>query len=683
MMTGRRGRRPVLTGTGSANQMAPSAVAPGTAARVPGQQLPVPKPATSRVVLKAARTAGFRHRRQLRPIWGALAAWITGASAHLAHAGVPVTITVALIAATCFMVDLRRNKRRAGLRFYLAVVDLAAVWLVSAAAIDGPGSRAEGLAIMGTTLAAFPYWWRHRQLFNEPDPEPEPDSPLPEQEAAEIWKEFVACAGGAIPGSRLENPQQVTGGVAFDVILRRGAAPASAALAQAERISSAYEETAENTILDKHESAQTNKLRFTLFTENPLHCARGWEGPTCDKATGQITLGVHATGDPAIFRLWSEQGNGFAGGAVHSLICGTTGSGKSQIMLLIALEALASGRAILWASDLQNGASIPAVLPVAHRPALGADQTMAMLRAAIAILDARSTWMGANGVSTLMPTPEWPLYLIMIDEAQKLLKDPVRGQEARRLLEEIAQTGRKCAVALVLSTQVPELAELGGSEVLRSMLQSGNIVCCRTAGKMSADRAFQGILSVDPSLIPVRFRNGSGSAGTCYIAGMAGSAAPARAWLVARNDDEARKVTAHWARFAAAPDALSEEAARGSDGAAAGSFIPGTADAAGLVPVIAVPAPALGSRPLSFGAEEVVLETLRREGRHMTPAELSAAHGWAVNEWGLPKKYGSRSVGDALSRLRAAGRVCQDGERAPYYLPGPAEKATETEEVNA
>ena len=79
-----------------------------------------------------------------------------------------------------------------------------------------------------------------------------------------------------------------------------------------------------------------------------------------------------------------------------------------------------------------------------------------------------------------------PMPLIILDEAHTVLKD---GNKEQRLITgnvvELARLIRKAGGRKVLATQLPSLADLGGSQALRDMLRGGNVWSGRTANKVA------------------------------------------------------------------------------------------------------------------------------------------------------------------------------------------------------
>lgn len=657
---------------------------------------------------RAAVSAGWRWRRQLVPLWHLAGAWV---AALLSRATVPGWPGLGLAfgaAALAWVVMVRRSPRlrRPALAAYLAVTLLLEAAITGAGAVAGPASRAEGTMLLLGVLVALPWWYRHRPVYGDA-PEHEPEEVPGEdpatafaEEADKAWHQYVAAPGGPLAGAvprppcdeghpRLDGDQlaalaglgtlgawaPVDGGISADLQLKRGQMTATQAVATTERVASALGEAPHDVALEKHPTSRGDLARITLFESNPLYVPRMWPGPSLDIETGEIRIGLYATGGYALFRPYAPKGNGHAGGALHSLISGTSGAGKSQFLLQLGLEYMRSGVMVVWPCDPQMGASMPELIAHCPRSAVSVEETMDRLREAYAIAQAVAAWMGKNGVKTVMPQ-DMPQLRLIIDEAHMVLKHEKYGKEAVQILADIGKLGRKCGVGVDLVTQVPLLEELGNSEVLRSMLQGGNVVVFRTAGKMSGQLAFQGAFAVDPSSIPKVFPGGTGSAGACYLFGGEAREALARTWQMAMTDEESMQMAAEAAPYQARLNDI-QASAIGGDGATAPVLwtpASGAGGTAAVVPAVAVaqPAPGPSGRPQSFTCADAVTEGLRRAGRPLGRAEAwDAANAVATGDWERAEQYSMRTVGDALASLLRAGTITQGGgEKSPYALAG-------------
>jgi DNA-binding transcriptional ArsR family regulator len=145
----------------------------------------------------------------------------------------------------------------------------------------------------------------------------------------------------------------------------------------------------------------------------------------------------------------------------------------------------------------------------------------------------RERWTDAQrreriGRGAFTPTAAEPLLVVVIEESPDVLADEV----CRRIAARLGKKGRKHGIVLIVVTQVPSLAELGGDLTIRSMLSSTNIVMFRTSDRLSKQMGMPGDLPVDPAALPAAWPDGSGTAGLGYLAAAGGRISPMRAQYV-------------------------------------------------------------------------------------------------------------------------------------------------------
>jgi hypothetical protein len=80
------------------------------------------------------------------------------------------------------------------------------------------------------------------------------------------------------------------------------------------------------------------------------------------------------------------------------------------------------------------------------------EQAAALLRDAVAILEARAEYLAARGRRVWEPSPEIPALVIIIDEYAELAE---QAPDAMHYTDSIARMGRALAVTLVAATQRP------------------------------------------------------------------------------------------------------------------------------------------------------------------------------------------------------------------------------------
>lgn len=212
-------------------------------------------------------------------------------------------------------------------------------------------------------------------------------------------------------------------------------------------------------------------------TNRPADPATLWT-PGARRITDGIPLGERADRSPMMLELWTREH-----GARHALMGGASGSGKTNTLNVVTCGLAACGDAVIWAIEVAKaGQGQAAWLPCFDWLATRLDEAVAMLDAAVAIIDARSRVLAAaaargKGDDKVMPTPDLPLLVIIIDEAAALFGiktgDPDRVDLACQATErarQISQTGRSAGVELLVTTQRPTVAALGDDGDFRSQL---------------------------------------------------------------------------------------------------------------------------------------------------------------------------------------------------------------------
>lgn len=200
--------------------------------------------------------------------------------------------------------------------------------------------------------------------------------------------------------------------------------------------------------------------------------------PGARRITDGIPLGERADRSPMMLDLWTREH-----GARHALMGGASGSGKTNTLNVITCGLAACGDAVIWAIEVAKaGQGQAAWLPCFDWLATHLIEAVAMLDAAVAIIDARSRVLAAaaargKGDDKVMPAPDMPLLVIIIDEAAALFGiktgDPNRVELAAQATErarQISQTGRSAGVELLVTTQRPTVAALGDDGDFRSQL---------------------------------------------------------------------------------------------------------------------------------------------------------------------------------------------------------------------
>jgi len=187
-----------------------------------------------------------------------------------------------------------------------------------------------------------------------------------------------------------------------------------------------------------------------------------WPGPSYDAATGRIEIARGPENEPQMWQLHTP-----GVGVEHGLILGGLQLGKTSLLRVLNLEAVCSGRFVIWPADPTGRHDLPKVWTkvadcIPQTPA----ETVKMLTAANAAIQAR---LDNDGYAD--PSPDRPGILITIDECQHVFAG---NPEATALAERIVTDGGPAGVGLVVTSRGADLAYFGGSRLLLAGLGRRN-----------------------------------------------------------------------------------------------------------------------------------------------------------------------------------------------------------------
>ncbi|MBM7058817.1 hypothetical protein [Streptomyces durocortorensis] len=351
---------------------------------------------------------------------------------------------------------------------------------------------------------------------------PEAKSPELAQQMLD-WIQYAAVSDGPYPKSQLVSPiATAKGGWSAEIHMPRGKSFKIQAL---DDVLSAL--GIDDPDLVALERFAPRKGKITVFTENPLKKGNLFgEQHVLDPETGLAPIGIFYDGVIANYRFFLP-----GSGAVHSFVTGTSGSGKSRLLdALLGIER----RSPLVCSiviDPQKGLSLPDWPDGVAVFAPGNDFGIVVLRAVHAIMHERSErynrmkWTDEKGRTRVgraffVPGDPDPLLSLTLDEAHDLLNDPEYGEEAVKIVGDLAKEARKVGIKFRLANQSPNASELGGETLIRDILQGGNNAVLRSGSSATGKRAAGSALDgVDPGAIPKEFSDGTSTGGLGYLAG--------------------------------------------------------------------------------------------------------------------------------------------------------------------
>jgi S-DNA-T family DNA segregation ATPase FtsK/SpoIIIE len=145
------------------------------------------------------------------------------------------------------------------------------------------------------------------------------------------------------------------------------------------------------------------------------------------------------------------------------LIGGMTGAGKSGVENIIQAKLAQCHDVEPWGIDMKGGMELQPWAETLCELAVTPGQAIRLLAKAVAKLDERAALLTRLGLRTWEPTSDDPAIEILIDEYAEL------PPEAQEHADSIARRGRAPAVNLIIATQRPTQAAMGGNAVRSQM----------------------------------------------------------------------------------------------------------------------------------------------------------------------------------------------------------------------
>ncbi len=188
-----------------------------------------------------------------------------------------------------------------------------------------------------------------------------------------------------------------------------------------------------------------------ITVTDPLAAPIPWPGPTVDTIRRPFPIGLYADGSLILLNLRET----------HVLIGGPTGDGKTVLLNVIAASVAAMPDADLWIVDVgKDGAAALPWAPSAGRIATTLGEARALLAEAVEWQRYRSA-EGAGRRSKVNPTADEPQIVVAIDDAAKVLEDPV----CLAFVIDLSELARAAAISLVLLAQKTTLEVLGSGRL--------------------------------------------------------------------------------------------------------------------------------------------------------------------------------------------------------------------------
>ncbi|MFC7968795.1 sporulation protein SsgA [Streptomyces cinereoruber] len=376
---------------------------------------------------------------------------LAGGAASLAWEGSPwagVGLTLGSVALTgvTWAAGAKSGRQR---RLHSAITVAAASAWTTAAAISGPFSGPlPDLYLMGGGVLALS--WNIRRVLAAGMAETSGES------ADKGLMEKVGLARTLLKNVKVE-PNRVT--ASYE--LPAGELTNDDLGKARDRIASALD-VPTTAIRIQHDPDSARRGRIVIVPEDMLKTPTIWPGPYAPGESVEVPLriGVYDDGSDLVLPLLA---------AIHVLVMGMTGSGKTEGALDLLLELLTRRDVVVWLADAaKSGQDFQPLLPALDWAALDTPSAAAMVAAVQAVIPARTAWLRDHGYRAWEPAAArrqtstahscksgracgcdgMPYLLAWFEEAAKLLRE--LGDD---VFTGIAQEARSAGVSLVVSMQ--------------------------------------------------------------------------------------------------------------------------------------------------------------------------------------------------------------------------------------
>lgn len=411
----------------------------------------------------------WRYRSELAPLYLATAMTFVAQMLHLTHPQWwPAILAVAALAGCGLAVTGHRFglPTRVDRLYAAAVVTATGGWVAAATAMGPLAWPLPHLLVTGGLILAVP-WWAHRRRRAR----------VRVERKLEAWPEIARAVG--LAGSQVMSAVvdvwgwrarfRLARGQTIDEV--RGKLPAIESGLGTFRGAARVYPTPDDL---------ANRFELRVLDTDPHAGAIVWPGPSVTSITEPIELGPFEDAIPARVLFLRR----------HGLLGGATGSGKSGGLNVLMGNLSACRDVVIWAIDLKNGMELQPWTSCIDQLATNPAQARALLRDAVAILEARAAMLAATGQRAWQPTPEMPALVIIIDEYAELSDN---ASNAADYTDSLARRGRAVAVTLVAATQRPTQKAMGQGAV-RSQMDIR--ICFRVRERKDVDLILgQGMLS--------------------------------------------------------------------------------------------------------------------------------------------------------------------------------------------
>jgi len=364
-----------------------------------------------------------------------LTAIVAGMPHRIMWAHPSMKLTAGLISRAWQVCGIDRPAERI---YATTVITACGGWLAAAIAAGPLTKPLPAIAGIGTVMLGIP-WWAHRRRRAR----------VRAVRTMQAWPQLAENMG--LPGSRITSIVIDAWGWTGRIILRKGTTAAQA-ISQLPAIESGLG-IRPGTARAIPDTARADRVILRVIEKDPHAGPIPWQEPQSATITRPIDLGLYEDGEPVLVNTLRR----------HVLIAGVTGAGKSVIVNVIDAALVKFADAEPWGIDLKGGMELAPWRRNLRHLATTRTEAVALLEHAVTRLDQRAAQLAARGLRVHEPTPADPAIVIVIDEFAEL------PAEALDHVDSIARRGRAPAITLIIATQRPSQAAMGGNAIRSQM----------------------------------------------------------------------------------------------------------------------------------------------------------------------------------------------------------------------
>jgi S-DNA-T family DNA segregation ATPase FtsK/SpoIIIE len=387
----------------------------------------------------------WRYRSELAPV--AVAAGLVDAAWWLHHTRphwwVPVAVLAGVAAWAMALFGARWRFPTLIERVYAAVtIYVGGIWLSAATAIGPFWPPLPQALVVGGVILSIP-WWAHRRRRAK----------VALERKLHAWPDIAKAIG--LAGAEVMSATVDVWGWRARFRLARGQT-IKEVTAKIPAIESGLGTFRNAVRVYPTPDDLANRCEIRVLNMDPHADSIPWPGPSVSSITQPIDLGLFE--DASLCRVLFAR--------LHGIFGGTTGSGKSGGLNVLIGNLVACRDLVIWAIDLKRGMELGPWQSCIDRLATTPEQAIALLRDAVAVLEARAALLAAARKRGWPVSPVMPALIILIDEYAELTE---KAPDAMSDTDSIARLGRAVAVTLIAATQRPTQKAMGAGAVRSQM----------------------------------------------------------------------------------------------------------------------------------------------------------------------------------------------------------------------